>query len=63
MSKRAETQGFEPVPDFDPFGDGTVVYGCPECGATYNAGERHLSDCSRRPPRLQIVQASESNDG
>ena len=48
-------QGYELVMDYvnptnawDPFGNGTRIYACPECGATWNADDLHLSDCARR---------------
>ena len=45
--------GFECVDKFDG-GElsrlvGVTVYACPECGATWNAGDQHMEDCSRRP--------------
>lgn len=48
-----EAQGYDLVtePDgtpYDPFGDGTRIYGCPECDATWNADDLHLRECSRR---------------
>ena len=41
----------DPDQPYDPFGDGTKLYGCPECGATWNADDLHLEDCSRRGGR------------
>jgi len=41
-------QGYICNPDYNPFGDGTRVWFCPECGAVWNADDLHLDDCSRR---------------
>lgn len=38
----------DPDGPYDPFGDGTRVYACSECGATWNADDLHLAGCSRR---------------
>ena len=48
-----EAQGYELVVDkdgtpFDPFGDGTRIYGCPLCEATWNADDLHSYRCPRR---------------
>lgn len=43
------SDGYELVEGYDPLGDGTPVFMCPECGAVKNADDRHLEDCSRRP--------------
>lgn len=68
-----EPQGYELVnnrdvgataaPDapYDPFGDGTKVYACPDCGATWNADDLHLDECPRRAawPRPQTIRRAD----
>lgn len=48
-----QPQGYDlveqrPGVPYDPFGDGTKIYACGECGATWNADDLHLRECSRR---------------
>lgn len=33
---------------YDPFGNGTRIFACRDCGAVWNAGDRHDPDCARR---------------
>ena len=41
---------------YDPFGDGTRIYACPDCGATWNADDLHLPECRRAArPRSAIT--------
>lgn len=44
----------DPHGHYDPFGNGTRIYACPDCGATWNADDLHLESCPRRTDHIEI---------
>ena len=53
MNRHVGLDGDSP---YDPFRDGTRIYACPECGATWNADDLHDAECRRRGLRSADTQ-------